>query len=65
MPKLYASQTFVALNKTASFLHIISQMKRFSEKREHKLCLLISSSSFVWNISHSRKNSRKYYYKFT
>jgi len=31
---------------------------------EHKMCVLIISASFVWNISHSTKNSARYYHKF-
>jgi hypothetical protein len=30
---------------------------------EHKMCVLIFSTTFVWNISHSKKNSRRYYHK--
>ena len=28
---------------------------------EHKICILIFSTSFVWNISHSKKNSVRYH----
>jgi len=27
---------------------------------EHKMCVLISSTRFVWNISHSKKNWARY-----
>ena len=27
---------------------------------EHKMCLLISSTTFIWNISHSKKKSVRY-----
>ena len=27
---------------------------------EHKMCVLISSTTFVWNISHSKKNWARY-----
>jgi len=30
---------------------------------EHKMCVLICSTSFVWNISHSKKNWERYYQK--
>ena len=32
---------------------------------EHKICVLIFSSTFVWNISYSKKNSPRYYHKCT
>ena len=32
---------------------------------EHKLCVLVFSTTFVWNISHSKKNSMSYYHKCT
>jgi hypothetical protein len=31
----------------------------------HKMCVLISSATFVWNISHSKKNWVRYYHKWT
>ena len=30
---------------------------------EHKKCVLILSTNFVWNISHSKKNSTRYWHK--
>ena len=41
------------------FFHIFSQMAPFSKKKgtEPKMCVLIFSTTFVWNISHSKKNS--------
>jgi hypothetical protein len=30
---------------------------------EHKMCVLIFSTTFVRNISHSKKNSERYYHK--
>ena len=39
------------------------QTVRFSANTkftEHKMCVLISSTTFVWNISHSRKNWARY-----
>jgi len=38
------------------FFHIISYTKQFSEKKiEHGMCALIISTTFVSNISHSKK----------
>jgi hypothetical protein len=32
---------------------------------EHKMCVLIFSTNFIWNISHSKKNQGRYYHKHT
>ena len=46
------------------FPHIISKTGWFSGKViEHKMCVLILTATFVWNISHSKKYSVKYYHK--
>jgi hypothetical protein len=38
----------------------------FGEKViEHKMCVLIFSTTFVSNISHSKNNSVRYYHKCT
>ena len=43
------------------FVHIISQNEWFSKQgNEHKMRVLISSVSFVWNISHSKKTWTRY-----
>jgi len=49
---------------TTIFFHIISQMAKYSGSRGcgHKICVFISSTISVWNISHSRKNSAGYYH---
>ena len=41
-------------------------MARFSaEVTEHKMCVLISSATFLGNISHSKNNSARYCHKCT
>jgi hypothetical protein len=47
------------------FSHIISKTARFCERKvlDHKMCVLIFSTTFVRNISHSKNNSARYYYK--
>jgi len=32
---------------------------------KHKMCVLIFSTTFVWNTSDPKKNSARYYHKFT
>jgi hypothetical protein len=32
---------------------------------DHKTCVLIFSTTFVWNISHSKNSSERYYHKYT
>jgi hypothetical protein len=40
--------------------------KAFGKKvTEYKMCVLIFSTTFVWNISHSAKNSARYFHKCT
>ena len=34
------------------------------EVTKHKMCALIFSTSFVWNISHSKENSASYFHKW-
>ena len=41
------------------------QHKFWKEVTERKLCVLIFSTAFFWNISHSKKNSARYYHKST
>ena len=50
-----AEQYFSALS------HKRHDYRREKKIIEHKLCVLNFSTSFVWNISHSKKNSARYY----
>jgi len=39
-------------------------MARYSKKKKViEMCVLIFSTTFVWNTSHSKKNSASYYHK--
>jgi len=53
-----------SLLRSIAFFHIISQTAQFSKKKKNviecKMCVLISSTTFVWNISHSKKNWARY-----
>jgi len=44
-----------------SFPHYVIKGTIFGEKvTEHKTCVLIFSTTFVWNISHSKKKWARY-----
>jgi len=44
------------------FCHIISYMQRnWGGVTEHKTCVLIEPTTFVWNISHSKTNWTRYH----
>ena len=50
---------------TTFFSHSLIKVRDFEKKIiEHKICVLIFSTTFVWNISHSKKNSGRYYHKY-
>jgi len=42
------------------FRHYLINGTIFEKVIEHKMCILISSSDFVWHISHSKKNWARY-----
>jgi len=49
------------LPRSTIFFHIFSLSKDLRiNVTEHKMCVLIFSTTFVWNIFHSKKNSAKY-----
>jgi hypothetical protein len=46
------------------YCHLCPVWPTFGKKViEHIMCVLIFSTTFVWNISHSKKNSVRYYHK--
>jgi hypothetical protein len=47
------------------FPHYLIKGKISRKKFEHKMCILIFYTTFVWHISHLNKNSSWYYYKCT
>ena len=49
------------LSGSAVFFHFILKTSRYSKLfAEHKMCVLIFSTTFVCNISHSKKNWARY-----
>jgi hypothetical protein len=55
------------LSRSAVIFPTLSHKRYDFRKKvtEHKMCVLIFSTTFVWNISHSKKNSARYYHKCT
>jgi predicted transcriptional regulator len=48
------------------FSALSHKLQDFRKKvTEYKMCVLILSTTFVWNISHSKKNSVRYYHNCT
>jgi hypothetical protein len=48
------------------FSTLSRKQHNFQKKKKvivHKMCILISSTAFVWNISHSKKKWERYYQK--
>jgi hypothetical protein len=53
--------------RSLKYFSSLSHKRRDCRKRgiTHKMCVLISSTESVWNISHSKKNSARYHrYKY-
>ena len=49
---------------SSAFLTLRHKRHNFLEKvTEHKMYVLISSTTFFWNVSHSKKNSERYCHK--
>jgi hypothetical protein len=50
----------------SNFSKLSHKLHQFEEKvTEHKMCVLICSTTFVWSTSHSKKNLVRYYYERT
>ena len=46
------------------FPHYLVNGAIFGKKvTEHKMCVLVFSTTFIWNISHCKKNSARYHHK--
>jgi hypothetical protein len=52
------------LDSSTIFFYSTSPTAWFSEKVEHQTCVLIFSTNFVWNISHSKKEMNKIPYMY-
>jgi hypothetical protein len=48
-----------------NILHYLINGTIIRKVTAHKMCVLLFSTTFVWNISHSRKNSVICYHKYT
>ena len=44
---------------------LVSRKRQDFRKKvtQHKMCVLIFSATFIWNVSHSKKNSERYCHK--
>ena len=47
-----------------NFPHFLITGTIFEKKNEHSICVLIFSTTFVWNISHSKKKWARYDQKY-
>jgi hypothetical protein len=55
------SEASLALPCFSTLYH--TQHDIWKKVTEHQMCVLIFSTTCVWNISHSKKNSARYYHK--
>ena len=59
-----ALKCFSTLSNTRTFKKKKKKKKKEEEEEEevieHKMCILISSRTFAWNISHNNKNWARY-----
>ena len=65
--KAYAPYCHLACPVLPYFSTLSHKRRDFRKKKviEHKMCVFIFSTTFVWNISHSKKKSAIYYRKCT
>ena len=55
----------LALPYFSTLSHKLHDFRKKKKVTEYKMCVLTFSTNFVWNISHSRKNSARRYHKCT
>jgi hypothetical protein len=65
MQSACAVSSSVACRATPHFSTLYHKRQDFRKNViEHKMCSLIFSTTFVWNISHFKKNSARYNHRF-